>query len=124
MKINKAVDNNVVMLCKNCYKEIKKSCGKISKYNEYVHKETGYMYCTLNQYILDSKAELLEVSILCKHCNKPIIKCYRCYHNKCLANGYLHVYTYTKNGVNLNIDYNPHSCYYDEFNINLMAEPE
>ena len=84
MKINKAGDNNVVMLCKNCYKEIKKSCGKISKYNEYVHKETGYMYCTLNQYILDSKAELLEVSILCKHCNKPIIKCYRCYHNKCL----------------------------------------
>ena len=113
-----------IVLCKNCYKEIKESRGKISKYNKYVHKETGYIYCVLNLYILDSKAELLVNSILCKHCKKPIIKCYRCYHNKCLANGYLHVYTYTKNGVNLNINYNPHSCYYDEFNINMMAEPK
>ena len=124
MKTNKDVDNNVVMLCKNCYKEIKKADRKTSKLNKYVHKDIGIISCILNNYNLDSKADLLENPILCKHCKTPIIKCYRCYHNKCLAHGYLHVYTFTKNGFNLNINYNPHSCYYDEFNIDTMAEPE
>ena len=106
-----------IVLCKNCYKEI--------YYNKdsYIHKQSNLIRCcVLNGFILDSVAEPLEKTILCKHCSRPIIKCYRCSH--CAGNGYLHVYVYTKNSKKLDIDYNPHNCYYDEFNRDTMAEPE
>ena len=105
------------LLCKNCYKEIIES-----KFDSYVHKQTYYKNCYVDGSFLTLVAEPLEKSILCKHCNRPIIKCYRCFH--CVGNGYLHVYTYTKDSKKLDIDYNPHNCYYDEFNRETMAEPE
>ena len=124
MKTNKDVVNNVIIRCKNCYKEIERTKVKNTHNSKFIHIETWLIRCYLDGVVLNTIAHPLKKSIICKHCKRPIIKCYRCLENECIGNGYLHVYVYTKDGKKLDIDYNPHNCYYDEFNKDTMAEPE
>ena len=118
------VKKEEMLLCKNCYKEIFKSNYEYNNKGKYLHKKTNLIFCYIGESISNSIAEPLEKTILCKHCSRPIIKCYRCIESHCIGNGYLHVYVYTKDSKKLDIDYNPHNCYYDEFNRETMAEPE